>query len=108
MKKLIKNRKGFTLVELVIAVGIVAIVTTMFASAMATAHGITDESAEKNSTRENVVGTMDQYTRNHGTTGNESDETITVTFPTGGNEDIECRKIMHDGTQYNMGVIIPK
>ncbi len=107
MKRLIKNNKGFTLIELIIAICLLTISTTMFVSAMITSGKITEMSAEENVAREDAVGRMDAKFSDSSATG--EDVTITVVFPDAvGTENVDCYKVTDDSSDYYIGVIKPK
>lgn len=108
MKILSKNNKGFTLVELIIALGILTIAGTMFAGAMLSSHKIVESAQERSEVRENSVGKMDNEFSNSSATG--TDLQVNVIFPAGGGtETVDCYKIMEDSsTNYHIGIVKPK
>lgn len=108
MKKLFENNKGFTLVELIIALAVVSIAGTMFASAMISSHKVVENAQKRSEVRESSVGNMDSKFNNSSVTG--TDLELDVVFPASiGTEKVECYKIMEDSsTNYHIGIVKPK
>ncbi len=107
MKALLKNKKGTTLVEVVIAVALLTIISSAIVGTMYSSHKVTQNNYEKRVEYENAVGRMDQELSSAGTaTGDNVD--VEVKFPTGASSTVPCTKIVEknlaDGS-LNIGVV---
>lgn len=101
IKKLCSN-SGVTLIELIIAVAISAIVLTMVGSSLYASVRSQSFNAESRKSRESIVGSLDcSFTS--GAVGTDVD--ITVDFPASADENIACTKVMDTTTGYNIGIV---
>lgn len=101
LKKLCSN-DGVTLIELIIAVAISAIVLTMVGSSLYASVRSEYFNAESRKNRESIVGSLD-CSFETGATG--TDVNVVVDFPASDDENIACTKITDTTTGYNIGIV---
>jgi hypothetical protein len=116
IRKLVKNKKGTSLVEAVIAVGMFAIISTAIVSVLISSNKITNTNMELRQNYESSVGRMDSQletsvgsTPPAGSTVITSDVDVSVTFPTSGSStvSVECEQSL-DGTYNDVGIVKAK
>jgi prepilin-type N-terminal cleavage/methylation domain-containing protein len=101
MSKLLKSKKGSTLIEVIIAVMLLAIVASAVLSAITTAHRITMQNedpymtnASSRKSYENAVSEMDSKLNESATTSDKTVD-ITVNFPSGTYTIDDAKKLYH-------------
>ena len=116
MIKLLKDQSGLSLIELLIAVVLVTIVVSGFASAAVGAGSAVTRNADRSTVREERVGKVDEKTHNQfavkDSEGNElysGQPTKSISLKIGGNTtSIDCYQFAEKGENYNYAVYVRK
>jgi type II secretory pathway pseudopilin PulG len=114
IRKLVKNKKGTTLVEAVIAVGMFSIIATALVSVLISSNKVTNSNMELRQNYESSVGRMDSQLETSvgteppaGSTVVTSDVDVTVKFPSGSTASVACEQSL-DGSYGGIGIVKAK
>lgn len=94
MRKLINNKTGSTLIEVVIAVALFTLVAGIATSAMVSSAKVTEEGYKKRPVYESSVGNMDETLMSAPAADVGEDVTVDVEFPSGNTKQIDSKIIV--------------
>lgn len=104
MKALIKSKEGSTLVEIVIAVALLAVISSGILTVLITSHRETMLTYDSKPKYEEAVGKMDIMLDSDTSAVSGDSVTVNVEFPVGGNVSVDS-KVIKDPDLANVAVV---
>lgn len=92
LSRLLKNNKGESLVEVLIATGVLVIISSAIIASLYSSGNVTESNKKMRVNYETSVGTMDTYISGADTSIG-TDVSINITFPNDTDENVDCVQI---------------